>query len=318
MKQIWLSVCLFTGGLFVPIIASAQIEPEAILQEMGSASQSLNYELAYINVSKQGIDSLRYRHAISDGKPLAQLLRMDGPRAEVLQRGTEVSYFEPGFEPFTLAGEHIVDALPSIIFSDFKRLAKYYDYIAVGQARIADRPCQVIRVVAKDGTRYSYIIWLDETTKLPMRVDLLDRDGETLEQFRVISMGVGTPVQTVLQGMKALEFPPLLALPAKQKVDFSWAPAWLPSGMVEVSRSRRILPNLDSPTETRLYTDGLFSFTLNVNPADKNDVTGQSLRQGRRTVQSEVRNNVEITVVGEIPPATAKRIVSSVVLKAKK
>ncbi|CNF18594.1 sigma-E factor regulatory protein RseB [Yersinia nurmii] len=318
MKQLWLSVCLLTGGLFVPIIASAQNEPEALLQEMGSASQSLNYELGYINVNNQGIDSLRYRHAISEGKALAQLLRMDGPRTEVLQRGNEISYFEPGFDPFTLAGEHIVDALPSIVFSDFKNLAKYYDYIAVGRARIADRPCQVIRVVAKDGTRYSYIIWLDEATKLPMRIDLLDRDGETLEQFRVVSMGVGTPIQTVLQGMKALELPPLLALPAKQKVDFVWAPAWLPAGMVEVSRSRRILPNLDTPTETRLYTDGLFSFTVNVNPADKNAVTGQSLRQGRRTVESEVRNGAEITVVGEIPPATAKRIAGSVVLKAKK
>lgn len=318
MKQLLLSVCLLTGGLFVPIIASAQNEPEALLQEMGSASQSLNYELGYINVNNQGIDSLRYRHAISEGKALAQLLRMDGPRTEVLQRGTEISYFEPGFDPFTLAGDHIVDALPSIVFSNFKNLAKYYDYIAVGRARVADRPCQVIRVVAKDGTRYSYIIWLDETTKLPMRIDLLDRDGETLEQFRVISMGVGTPIQTVLQGMKALELPPLLALPAKQKVDFVWAPAWLPSGMVEVSRSRRTLPNLDTPTETRLFTDGLFSFTVNVNPADKNAVTGQSLRQGRRTVESEVRNGAEITVVGEIPPATAKRIAGSVVLKAKK
>ncbi|HBQ80545.1 MAG TPA: sigma-E factor regulatory protein RseB, partial [Erwinia persicina] len=37
---------------------------------------------------------------------------------------------------------------------------------------------------------------------------------------------------------------------------------------------------------------------------------------GRRTVLTEVRNNAEITVVGELPPATAKRIADGVVLGA--
>lgn len=68
MKQLWFSVCLMTGSLFMANIASAESTPIAMLQEMGSASKSLNYELSYINVNKQGIDSLRYRHAILDKK----------------------------------------------------------------------------------------------------------------------------------------------------------------------------------------------------------------------------------------------------------
>ena len=166
---------------------------------MSSASRSLNYELAYISISKQGIESLRYRHAVIGNVPLGQLLHMDGPRREVLQRGGGISYFEPGTEPFTLTGDHIVDALPAIVYADFTRLAKYYDFISVGSTRIADRPCEVLRVVARDGSRYSYIVWMDEDTKLPLRVDLLDRDGETLEQYRVISFAVGTEVQGAMQ-----------------------------------------------------------------------------------------------------------------------
>ncbi|CNG99986.1 sigma-E factor regulatory protein RseB [Yersinia pekkanenii] len=318
MKQFWFSVCLMAGGLLMSTIASAETAPIAMLQEMSSASRSLNYELSYINVNKQGIDSLRYRHAILDKKTLAQLLRMDGPRTEILQRGNEISYFEPGFDSFTLGGEHIVDALPSVVFPDFEKLSKYYNYIALGRARVADRPSQVIRVVARDSTRYSYIIWMDETSKLPMRIDLLDKDGETLEQFRVISFAIGEPIQQILEGLLKLSLPPLLALPAKTKVDFTWAPRWLPDGVTEVSRSRRTLPNMDTPTESRLYSDGLFSFSVNVNPVGKDALSEQSLRQGRRTVHTEARNNVEITVVGELPPSTAKRIADSVVLESAK
>jgi sigma-E factor negative regulatory protein RseB len=40
----------------------------------------------------------------------------------VVLRGTEISYFEPGLDPFTLNGDYIVDSLPSLVYSDFKRL----------------------------------------------------------------------------------------------------------------------------------------------------------------------------------------------------
>lgn len=67
----------------------------------------------------------------------------------MVQRGNEISYFEPGLEPFTLNGDYIVDSLPSLIYTDFKRLSPYYDFISVGRTRIADRLCEVIRVVAR-------------------------------------------------------------------------------------------------------------------------------------------------------------------------
>lgn len=315
MKQIWFSVCLLTGGLLNSNIASAQ-EPAsgALLQQMSSASRLLNYELAYISISKQGIESLRYRHAVIDKQPLGQLLHMDGPRREVLQRGGGISYFEPGLEPFTLSGDHIVDALPAIVFADFDYLAKYYDFISVGRTRISDRPCDVYRVVARDGSRYSYVVWMDMETKLPLRVDLLDRDGETLEQYRVISVVVGDQVKNVMQPLLKANLPPLLTLPAAEDVKLAWNAGWLPAGVNEVARNRRKLPNVAVPVESRLYSDGLFSFSVNISPSGSN-TSQQFYRQGRRTIQTEIRNGNEITVVGELPPSTAKRIADSITFK---
>ncbi|WP_348243530.1 sigma-E factor regulatory protein RseB domain-containing protein, partial [Salmonella enterica] len=71
------------------------------------------------------------------------------------------TYFDPGHEPFTLNGDYIDDSLPSLLYTDFKRLAPYYDIISVVRTRIADRLFEVIRVVARDGNRYSYIVWMD-------------------------------------------------------------------------------------------------------------------------------------------------------------
>ena len=246
MKQLWFAMSLVTGSLFFSVNASANTASGALLQQMNVASQSLNYELSFVSITKQGVESLRYRHARLENRPLAQLLQMDGPRREVVQRGNEISYFEPGLEPFTLNGDYIVDSLPSLIYTDFKRLAPYYDFIAVGRTRIADHLCEVIRVVARDGTRYSYIVWMDTETKLPMRVDLLDRDGETLEQFRVIAFTVNQDVGSSMQTLAKANLPPLLSVPAGEKAKFNWNPTWLPKGFSEVSSGRRPLPTMDN------------------------------------------------------------------------
>ncbi|ACY85561.1 sigma-E factor regulatory protein RseB [Edwardsiella piscicida] len=313
MKHIWFALSLLTGSLFISSSALAQdTAPGLMLQQMNKASQSLNYELAFINITKQGVESLRYRHALENQQALAQLLQMDGPRREVVLRGNEVSYFEPGLEPFTLTGDHIVDALPSVIFADINQLAPYYNFISVGRTRVADRPCEVIRVVSRDGMRFSYIVWIDEDSKLPLRVDLLDRDGETLEQFRVIAFDVGQQVANEMRSFSRLTLPPLLRLPPAEHVSFSWRTAWVPDGFKEVSRSRRTLPSLSEPVESRLYSDGLFSFSVNVSPTTGDSRDDQFLRQGRRTIHTETRNNAEISVVGELPPMTAKRIAASI------
>jgi len=154
-------------------------------------------------------------------------------------------------------------------------------------------------------------------TKLPLRVDLLDRDGETMEQFRVISFAVDDGVRNLMQGLEKANLPPSLSLTKTDNVALDWQPAWLPAGMTLVSQSRRTIPALNKSVESRLYSDGLFSFAVNVTPADKNS-TAQTLRTGRRTVQTVIRDNNEITVVGELPPVTAKRIADSVEFGAKK
>ncbi|KAB8309512.1 sigma-E factor regulatory protein RseB [Erwinia endophytica] len=311
MKQLWCAVSLMAGSLIYSSVALADTTPGALLQQMEQASQSLNYEFAYINVSRLGIESLRYRHAVLNNKVYAQMLQMDGPRREIIQRGNEISYFEPGLMPFTLPGDHIVDALPSLVYANFQKLAATYDFVSVGHTRIADQMCEVIRIVARDGTRYSYIVWVDSDTRLPLRVDLLDHDGETLEQYRVVSFAVDDGVRRMMQGLEKANLPPSLSVPVGDNSTFNWSVSWLPDGMQQVTQSRRQIPSLNKLVESRLYSDGLFSFSVNVGAADKNSVP-QLLRTGRRTVQTEIRNNAEITVVGELPPSTAKRIADGV------
>ncbi|MFP1909939.1 sigma-E factor regulatory protein RseB [Lonsdalea quercina] len=315
MKRFLFITALLFGGAGYSNIAPAQDNSGAMLQQMSRASQSLSYEIYFINVSRQGIESFRYRHTLAGKETLAQLLHLDGPRREVVQRARNISYFETNLDPFTLSGDHMVDALPALIYANFSRLSAYYDFIPTGRIRLADRQSDVVRIVSRDGTRFSYVICLDAATRLPLRVDLLDQNGELLEQYRVLSMTVDGSVQSEMKSLDRMSLPPLLSVPTAASADFAWSTQWLPNGVEEISRSQRPLPSGGVPVESRLYSDGLFSFSVNVSPVGDTH-PDQNALLGRRMIHSVVREKHEITVIGELPLATAKRIADSVTFKA--
>ncbi len=203
-----------------------------------------------------------------------------------------------------------------LLNSDVTELSQYYDFIKVGRAREAGAACQVIRVVPKDGLRYSYILWVDEKSKLPLRADLIDRDGEVLEQYRAISYSVNDRIANILSGLKDVKLPQVLSLPKGQVKESFWTVGWLPSGFEAKDLNRYRMAVTDRMVESQMYTDGLFNFSIYVSQRDEHSLKGQIVRQGRRTLHTIVRGNAEISVVGDIPPATAKRIAQSVTVKA--
>ncbi len=232
----------------------------------------------------------------------------------MIRRGNEVSYIEPGVDPFTIESGKMVAPLMPLLNSDVKQLSEYYDYVRVGRAREAGAPTQVFRVVPKDGLRYSYVLWVDEKSKLPLRADLLDRDGEILEQYRVISYAVNDHIATMLSSLDDVQLPAVLSLPKGNIEQTFWHVGWVPNGFQPKDLNRYRMLATEDVVESQMFTDGLFSFSVYISDRDSNSLKGQLIRQGRRTVHSIVLNDKQISVVGDIPPATAQRIAQSVTL----
>ncbi len=285
---------------------------EALLYQMNEASQHLNYELSYILVKKNSIEPLLYRHARQDDQQLAHLVYLSGPVREVIRRGDEVSYIEPGVEPFTIESGNMVAPTIPMLNTDVAELRRYYDFVKVGRAREAGAACQVLRVVPKDGLRYSYVVWVDEKSHLPLRADLLDRDGEVLEQYRTISFSVSERLAEIMAGLNKVQLPEVLKLPKGSVQETFWQVTWVPDGFQAMELNRYRMAMTERLVESQMYSDGLFNFSVYVSASDNYSLKGQLVRQGRRTLHSVVKGENEISVVGDIPPATAQRIAQSV------
>ncbi|WP_428773038.1 sigma-E factor regulatory protein RseB [Vibrio sp.] len=311
MKKLLISA-LTLFSLNINQAFAEQPSAEALLHQMNEASQQLNYELSYILIKKNSIEPLLYRHAMAEGKHLAHLLYLSGPIREVIRRGGEVSYIEPGVEPFSIQSGTMVAPTMPLLNSNVDQLGRYYDFIQVGRAREAGTACQVLRVVPKDGLRYSYVLWVDELSKLPLRADLVDRDGEVLEQYRTISFTVNDQIAQVMAGLNQVQLPEVLSLPDGNLDQTYWTVGWTPNGFIAKELNRYRMAISDRLVESRMYSDGLFNFSIYISPKDEHSLKNQLVRQGRRTLHSMVIGDREVSVVGDIPPSTAQRIAQSV------
>jgi sigma-E factor negative regulatory protein RseB len=311
MKKFLISA-LTLFSLIQPQASAEERAAEALLHQMNQASAQLNYELSYILIKKSSIEPLLYRHAKTDAQSYAHLVFLSGPVREVIRRGSAVSYIEPGIEPFSIDSGSMVAPLVPMLESDIGQLKEYYDFVKMGRAREAGSAAQVVRVVPKDGMRYSYVMWLDEKTSLPLRADLVDRDGEVLEQYRVVSHTVNDKIAEALSSLDQVRLPEVLSLPDQTVGPTGWRVDWIPQGFTSRSPSRYKMLMTKKTVESQMYSDGLFSFSVYVSARDELSPKGQLVRQGSRTLHSLVKQDKEITVVGDIPPSTAKRIAQSV------
>jgi sigma-E factor negative regulatory protein RseB len=315
MKKILISVlALFSLNGYA---ASAKEDSaEALLHQMNEASQQLSYELSYIQIQKNSIEPLLYRHGRRDKQQLAHLVYLSGPSREVIKRNNEISYIEPDVDPFSIESGQMVAPLIPLLNTQITTLEEHYDFVKLGRVREAGTPCQVIRIVPKDGQRYSYVLWVDERSHLPLRADLVDRDGEVLEQYRTISYAVNDKIFDLLAGLNDVKLPDVITLPENHTDNSFWQVGWVPNGFKANPMNRYRMARSNKVVESHMFSDVLFSFSVYISEKDELSLKGQLVRQGRRTLHSFVNGNVEISVVGDIPPSTAKRVAQSVTMKA--
>ena len=163
----------------------------------------------------------------------------------------------------------------------------------------------------KDDFRYQYLVFLDEENGLLLRGDMLDREGKLLDQFRVVTLYIDDRLRGLTDYLNKVSVPSLLN-EGKQESSLSinWKTDWLPQGFDLIRQNQDVMDG--EVIENALFSDGLFTFTLYVNKADSTAAKENTWKQGAYTIYSEVMGDKEITFIGQLPIAAAKRIVEGV------
>jgi sigma-E factor negative regulatory protein RseB len=321
----------FISSLLVTceVIANAEIEESPVnnesqqqhqtalsyLENMKQAYKALNYELLYINTGENKVEPKQLIHGVVDGKRITYFCFLNGAMRESLQFDGKISFYEQGNQAYSLATERDQGVFANIANFDFDSGSESYEYIILGKGRIAGKKAIAIRMISKDEFRYSYIVWLDLNSYLPLRLDTISKSNLIIDQTMAISLNVTETINPWVAELSYKKIPEVLHLP-KMVIDevAQWQINWLPEGFKIIKDDQHKLMMHDTePVSYIMLSDGIVTASIYIS-TNKSSTTEQKsiIQRGGTLLYTKQQGNIEVNIIGDIPVATAERMAASI------
>jgi sigma-E factor negative regulatory protein RseB len=318
-------------GLVCASVPSAMAEtPENLLQRMDDAFSTLSYDGVFSYYTGGDLASLRVVHKVVDGVQRERLVHLNGAPREILRHGEDVSCIVmPGDDLLALEKSIPAGPFARAFVRQFDRISDTYALDTFGEGRVAGRLAVRVAVSPRDLHRYGYRLWLDKQTSLLLRAELVDHDGAKLEIFMFNQVLLGDDVTAAAlepedaQGSMVSHLtlrpadqqwqPPA---EAKEPMPSAWAVSWLPPGFKMATADLRHKPDSNQHVSSFMYSDGLAAFSIYIEPMPKRGAASMVSQNGA-TVAVTHRVGAKdayylVTLVGEIPQATAYEVIKNV------
>tara|TARA_R110001583_G_scaffold99273_2_gene244592 strand:+ start:10725 stop:11750 length:1026 start_codon:yes stop_codon:yes gene_type:complete len=293
--------------------------PSAIehLNLMQQAYQSQNYEIVYLSSLQKQLEPMQLIHGIVDGQEASYFRYLNGVIRESLKYDGKISYFEQGQPAYTLQSNQHSTVFANFANYDFEKGKQNYDYVILGKGRIAGKASIAIRMISKDDYRYSYVVWCDLKSSLPLRLDTINPSNVIVEQIMVVSLNVSEITNPWLEKLTKNTLPEIVHVPNTSTDSPSqWKANWIPSGFsIAKDDQHRLVLHENELVSYILLDDGIANVSIYI--SDRKlalDEQQKLIRRGATVFYTEQQGRIEINVVGDIPVATAKRLAQSITL----
>lgn len=297
----------------------ADDHPRHWLQKMTDTVTTRNYQGVYLHIHNAKVEALKIIHRRDEsGDVTERLIRLDGPRREIIRTQDEVTCILPDKGQVIVEAREGGSALGSTLPVYSEGLDRYYEFVTLNNGVVIGYNTRVIAVRPKDQYRYGYQLWLDVETAMPLKSQLKDDNDRVVEQ--ILFAQIEMPAYIAPEEVKPRipdEFEWFRPDPRKRAYERSgtgyWRATRLPSGFVLSDSKRRVMAGSDNPVEHLVYSDGLASVSVFVEmPGVEQDLKKGLRRYGSSYAYSTTVENHQVTAMGEVPARTVKLIGNSV------
>ncbi|MBK7168730.1 MAG: MucB/RseB C-terminal domain-containing protein [Gammaproteobacteria bacterium] len=297
-------------------VAESVPQPRELLDAMSRNFRALDYRGVFTYEQGQTLRSVRIVHVVVDGVEQERLLTLDGEQREFLRRDHPVDCLHAGDQLLRLGSPPLTPPL-RLDAGDTSRLDQYYAIEFDGTERVASRSGSRLRISPRDPYRYGMTLVLDDKTSLLLKSEITDGSGRVLERFQFVDVEIGKPVSAAdldAETPEATENLTHAPGTEPQAQPFVWTVSWLPEGFALSARELRAAADLGREVETQMYTDGLAVFAVFVERGvEVASDEGEQASQGATVAYVIARGGQNVvTVVGEIPIATAQLVANAV------
>jgi sigma-E factor negative regulatory protein RseB len=266
------------------------------------------------------MDSLRIVHGVRDGVEKERLVYLNGEPREVVRDGHHLSCIHPGDQIMRL-GSAIATGPFARSFRSEHDISRYYALEFGERTRVAGRPAQQIVVRPLDQYRYGFHLYLDQQTGLLLKSLTVSPAGKILERFQFTRIEIGAQIEdSELRSVNAgsnQAYHYVLEQAGAVKLQTARA-GWLPPGFAMTASN--VHHEASHPVQLSMYTDGFSTLTLVLEPAPANAAPADGKARRGATVAYMRQLSVDgepyiLTVVGEVPLFTAKKVAQNVTVK---
>lgn len=307
------AVLLCAGALLLAAGPVAAEDAGAWLVKASNAARTSSYRGVVVYRDERMMEVLRLVHRQHDGRVQERLTSLTGKPRDLLREGDDVACMTAG-EPVQSAGGIPQNLFPVMSAELLARASAHYQVRDLGQARVAGRTCRGVAMTPRDDYRYGYEICADVEHAVPLRVSLLNRQGQAVEQLMFTQVEFPATI-----GDEAFAAPAVARRegPARDRgaaiaasgTSGGWQLAQLPPGFRIILRSRGDGPGGAGSVEHVLLSDGVSAVSVFGAPAapSAQPISGLS-QMGAMNAYGRSVGTLHVTVVGEVPPATVRLI----------
>jgi sigma-E factor negative regulatory protein RseB len=297
---------------------AASNDAQGWLQRALQASRSATYAGTFVHTNGDRISTVRITHVNAGGDETERVEPLDGPPLEILRRNDEMFCYFPDAKTVRLDRRITATFFPSIVRGPAEAIAQSYDVKLGKSERVLGYDCQWIRLDPKDEARYSQRLCAEFNTGLVIRAKTYDEHRHVMEQYTFTDLKLGQhvapgEVKSIFEARVKRWTTDAQPRDEAKSVDTGWVVGDPPQGFQKITEIRRTLPGRPQPVSQLVYTDGVASISVFVEPNAAPVRTSEAAtEEGTTTFFVRPMGDQVVTVLGEVPLATAQRVGRSV------
>lgn len=321
-RQIIKATTLAAVFLLGEFSAAETLHPEFLIKRMIAAGSALNYEGVFVYQRGNQIDSMRILHRVNGETEFERLVSLSGPQREVVRKGTEVRCLFSDDQAVMVGKIEPKDFLSFGLLTSVEEISAHYHLKLAGTARIAGQDALKINIIPIESYRYAYQLAVDAKHGLLLKSAIYGSDGQVLEQVQFANIAIGNdiPMERFEPEISGEGFTwrtsenEQSTEPLDMRGAQKWRAEWLPAGFEMRNQMMERYIDGKAPVSHLVYSDGLAMVSIFVEkrPAGASAPLQGVSSMGAVNALSKASNGHQITIVGEVPEHTLRKIAASV------
>lgn len=345
MKRFVLAVLLASSALFnffgINTFAQAASEDDAwqVLQKAAVAARALSYQGIFVYQNGQQTKSVQITHFFNGQGEFARNVVLDGQPREVFSQGHDLVIFNQKNEKVIIEKRRGQNMFPGVLPPNLDSIKQNYSLRAGQPERVAGHDAQMFFLHPNDSLRYSYKFWIDSEYGLLLKSEMVNSRNEVLEHIGFTQVALMNTVdldwfQPKIDSNKSYVMEDEVAITIEgDGASNDWTIKALPAGYRKVDQMKRLVHGKTVPVTHVIFSDGLASVSLFIEPTAKNMVPQNALKiagtntrnlpkvapktahsiVGNASFYTTASDGYLVTAVGEVPEATVAQIANAVV-----